>query len=103
VLSFRSDPFADIETNIVTIAGDKVDVAFTGIVDTPAENLREITLDYGDGSHESFMTTEVVTSHTYSCATFPCVYTAKLIATDKTGVQSPDLSSTSIKIRQVRE
>ncbi|MEK7458155.1 MAG: hypothetical protein AAB612_01560 [Patescibacteria group bacterium] len=102
VLSFRSDP--QQKTGVqgeqtVNLTADNSILAFAAIVSAPDAALQKVVIDFGDGSNEEFTKDQITTTHTYTCTTSAvCSFSAKIIAFDIDGLQSPDLPTNTIKI-----
>lgn len=102
VLSFRSDPQQKVDVRgeqTVNLTADNGVLAFAAVVSAPGAALQKVLIDFGDGSNEKFSKNQITTTHTYICTTSAvCTFTAKIIAFDIDGLQSPDLPTNTIKI-----
>jgi len=102
VLSFRSDPQQESDATAVNLTADNAELAFAAVVSAPGAALQKVVIEFGDGSNEEFTQDQITTTHTYVCTTSAvCPFTAKIVAIDINGLQSPDLPTTTIKIRLV--
>lgn len=99
VLSFRSDPQQEPNEEAVHLTTDNAELAFAAVVHAPGAALQKVVIDFGDGSNEEYSQDQITTTHTYVCTTgAACPFTAKIVAFDVNGLQSPDLPTTTIKI-----
>ncbi len=87
LLSFQSDPFADYQTREVPLRGSNL-VIFSYVVDDRDAPLKNVTIDFGDGTSQELTTRTGQATKTYECATQPCRYTARIVAQDSRGVET---------------
>lgn len=100
ILSFRSEPRLQAETRSVTVKKDQAVVNFSVIAANPGVvgGVKRVELDYGDGTRDTFTKEQISMAHTYSCATVTCSYTAKVVAYDADGLNSPDIRTSSMTV-----
>ncbi len=97
LLSFTSNPFYDIQTRTVTIpTGTTVEFIYVG--DGGQSDTVSGFLEFGDGGSEPITEESGQADHTYTCATASCSYVARVLLTDKWGVDSAELPVTKINI-----
>src|SRR5258708_13732924 len=96
-LSFTSDPFFDQTTRTVSIQKGEP-IAFSFVVSAPQKLVPTITVEYGDGQHDT--TTEFTgqVSHTYACQSASCTFVSTLMIQDVAGIQSVVTPLTQIKV-----
>jgi len=100
ILSFRSEPQVKPETRAVRVKNGQAMVTFSVIAANPgnAKGVSRVELDYGDGVRDTFTKEQISLSHTYTCATFSCAYSAKVVAYDADGLSSPEVRTSSMTV-----
>lgn len=100
ILSFRSEPQVKPDTRAVHIKKGQAVVTFSVIATNPGntQGVSRVELDYGDGMRDTFTKEQISVSHTYTCATFSCTYTAKVVAYDVDGLSSPDVRTSAMTV-----
>lgn len=89
LLSFQSDPAVDYEERIVRLNGTSALIIFSFAFDETAAPIDAVTLDYGDGTRQSYELAESLSPKEYQCTSGKCIFTATLKAVDTRGVESP--------------
>ncbi|HYD34560.1 MAG TPA: hypothetical protein VD999_00675 [Vitreimonas sp.] len=97
VLSVTTQPFYDPATRqVIVAAGESLEINY--VVDTLSQELKEVTVEYGDGTSETFTTKTGTANHTYSCFEAKCEFQASVKVTDRTGTESPLTHLSSVKV-----
>ena len=97
VLSFTSNPFYDIKDRTVRISGNE-SVDFAYVIDPGAAKSGSVLLDFGDGKSDQASELTGLLSHSYTCASSSCQYSAVLKAIDNVGVESAQTQISQIRV-----
>ncbi len=97
VLSFSSDPFYEPATRQVSVSAGQ-SMVFTYVIDFGAQEMGQVTIEFGDGQSQTLTTSEGLVNHIYACAQAQCSYQARVIATDARDVTSADTAVTKIRV-----
>lgn len=92
---FNSDPPYDRQTRELVMSGDSLDVLFNYGINP--KDVKNVSIDYGDGTVENSPYPDGIFTHTFSCAG-PCRMIVKITATDKAGLSSIETEETKIYI-----
>lgn len=98
VLSFNTQPFFELPDRSLTITSGET-VTFSYVVESNGMPLRDVTIIFGDGQKEVLSSESDSLTHTYVCQQSECQYLAKVIATDRDAVTSPNNSISEVKIK----
>lgn len=88
ILGFRTDPPMELTSRLVELRGRNTEVLFSYIVQDLDDGIREVVIDFGDGSEQKFTKDRDTAQHRYLCASPPCSFTATLRVTDVLGNES---------------
>lgn len=98
LLSFQSDPAGDYQERIVRLNGTSALVIFSFAFDESAAAIDTVTLDYGDGTQQSYEQASSLSPKEYSCLSGKCTFVATIQATDNRGVSSPTTRLSTITV-----
>ncbi len=91
VLALTSQPFYDPQTRQVPIeVGTPLELAY--VIDGQGAKTLSVTLDFGDGTSQTFTESSARTSHGFECPAGTvaptCTFTVKVTATNESGIES---------------
>lgn len=98
LLFFETDPALDAQTRAVVLSKQNTFVLFNYTFETNEADLQTVTLDFGDGTQETFSSPIGKATKTYDCQAEECRFTARISAVDTRGVPSPDLRINQLEI-----
>jgi len=99
VVSWRSSPMADWESNVVELpAGSPIEFYYVG-EDAGSATSWLATIDFGDGEETTAEGKENSVQHTYSCPQGNCEFIARVEIENDIGARSVTTNTSQIKIR----
>jgi len=98
LLFFQTDPATDATTREVHLSKANTFMLFNYTFESNEAPVKEVVLDFGDGTRETFNTASGKTTKEYTCDQDECHYTAHVSAVDERGIESPDLRISQIEI-----
>ena len=100
VVYLNTDPEMNDETRTAEVLGQETVVSFGfEIMDADSE-IKEITLNFGDGEVYQAQNNQEVVEHTYRCTRTECLYQVTLSAQDTQGLNLPPTRLNSLTIIQ---
>ncbi|MDQ3008303.1 MAG: hypothetical protein M3Q81_01780 [bacterium] len=101
LLSFVSEPFFDPKTRNVSIQNGGM-VNFSFVLDKGMADKVTATLDFGDGTSQTFNESTTTASHVYNCAQNTCQFTAQLKVSDSASTPAADTPVSRILVTVTR-
>lgn len=99
LLSFQSDPSISLSTREISLEGSSQLVLFAYTYDDEESDIQSVTIDYGDGTVDTLVTTRGEFQKEFTCnGSAPCRYTVLLQAVDVRGVVSAATRLSSITV-----
>ncbi len=98
LLFFQSDPPADATTRQVTLDRNNTFVLFNFTVEQSDRPIKQVVIDYGDGTSEVFKTYQGKATKQFDCDQPECRYTVQITAMDEGGVSSADQRISQLEI-----
>lgn len=98
ILFFQSDPPADAITRQVKLNRNNTFILFNYTVEQTDQPLKRVTIDFGDGTSESFDTHRGKATKEFACDQPECRYTVQISAMDEGGVSSANQRISKLEI-----
>lgn len=105
IVSWRSNPIVDWETNAVELpSGGSIELYYV-VDDADTAGPWQATIDFGDGEETTFDGKEGVVEHEYLCDQELCEYTAQVVVENATGAQSAvtDIARLLVRVGTAQE
>lgn len=98
LLSFNTDPQANYETRQVLIPKLEASVIFSFLFDDTQSPIKNVVLDFGDGTSQEVTTRNAQLTKEYTCAQAPCTFKAKIVGTDTREIPSAQTRLSELEI-----
>lgn len=98
IVSWRSNPMPDWETNTLELPSGGSAELYYVIEDSTETAPWTATIQFGDGQQTVVSGKEGTVSHTYLCASERCEYTATVVVENGTGARSAETDISKLKI-----
>lgn len=101
LLSFQTDPPLNYETRTASLEGSSGLILFSYQYDAKESPVTDVTVDFGDGSTQTFSSDTAKFEHEYSCRRERCQFAVEIHAKDGRGIESSTnrLSSLTVELK----
>lgn len=94
---FTSDPPPTLDLREVLMQTNSLDVTFSYGIQSPDAQLKNVHIDFGDGTSQDTQVGQGIFEHTYTCQT-TCRYSARISGTDTRGLKTVENLGSTIYI-----